>query len=1092
MPDLIIYKASAGSGKTYRLTWNYLVMLYRDPRVYRHILAVTFTNKAAGEMKARILESLYRLASGDPAVDAYRAGLVQETGKEADDVNRQAREILTMILNDYSAFHISTIDKFFQTVIRGFTREIGLQSGYNLELNSDRVLSEAVDRLMQDLNDDKWLREWMIRFADERIFNGRQWDPNRDIFRLGKEVFREEYRQIFDNPMIQDEFEEKIAGYSRRLAETINSITALMKKTGREALEAIHAGGLEVDDFSNKQQGAAGYFVKIAESGMVPPGKRVESVLEDPSRWATNSSPRKTEIENLATHFLTGKLREAVDLYESNISRYNTANAIYRNIFAFGILNHISLKIREVADEKNLFLLSDATWFLKKIIEGNPTPFVFEKAGNYFSHFMLDEFQDTSGFQWQNFAPLIGNALAQACGNLIVGDVKQSIYRWRNSDWMILEREVEKTFSRFGSRVEPLNENWRSGEDIVRFNNSLFGNAPGVIAALVENDTTEAGVDEAFADGWKDLVSGIYRDSLQSVPEKFRGSGGYVTASFHDVPPDDYALWLKEQLPVLIGDLQDRGYAARDITILVRKGSEGRDIASMLLAENNRLENEDHNFNVISNDSLYLVSNPAVNFLTAVLGFLRNPADQINLGFIRHEYMRYLALDGGQLPDLNTLFLDGSETGNFHRVFRRFYNELDRIRFLPLYELSEQLIAIFELNSTEENLPYIQAFQDIILDFVRNETADINAFSDYWEKNGSQATLNISEAQDAIRIMTIHKSKGLQFRVVIIPFCHWSLTPETSGSRDLFLWCSTEGTEFNELEHVPVKYQKDLLNSAFRDDYLREKFHSYIDNLNLLYVAFTRAEEELHMMSGKVSANGLPQNVGSLAHGIIRNGTDPGSLFPTVGLAGYYDDDQRRFAFGSPHHHEADSRRVKAREQGAVRLTDYPVSDPRQVLKLNVRNAWLSGMQEDMARPVGYGTVMHEILSGIRKKDDLEKAVNKAYTQGKITGSQREEIMQVLSRELGRDEVSVWFSDSVQVKTEQEMVPGRKEILRPDRVVYLADHIAVIDYKFGSAATSHHRAQVKEYMHALQSIETFPVRGYLWYVGAGKIEEMNE
>ena len=305
---------------------------------------------------------------------------------------------------------------------------------------------------------------------------------------------------------------------------------------------------------------------------------------------------------------------------------------------------------------------------------------------------------------------------------------------------------------------------------------------------------------------------------------------------------------LNIRLPALIRDLQDRGYAARDIVILVRRGAEGREMASLLLAEGEKAE-EKYNFNVISNDSLYLESNPAVNFLAAMLQYLKNPADPVNLGFLRHEYLRYLAGDLPHDSDLNKIFTGMDRKGHFHRVFSQFDSEYEQIRFMSLYELSEQLIRIFELNSDPGNLPFIQAFQDVVLEFVRNETSDINAFLEYWEKNGSSLTLNISETQDAIRIMTIHKSKGLQFKVVLIPFCHWSLTPETSGSKDLFLWCSTEGTGFGSIKHVPVKYHPELLNSAFREEYLEEKFHAYMDNLNLLYVAFTRAEEELHVFS---------------------------------------------------------------------------------------------------------------------------------------------------------------------------------------------------------------------------------------------------
>ncbi len=1092
MSDLLVYKASAGSGKTYQLTRTYLLMLYRDPVAYRTILAVTFTNKAAGEMKARILESLYRLANGDPTVEEYRIELMRETGRTPADITRLAREILTTILNDYSSFYVSTIDKFFQMVIRGFVREIGLQSGYNLELNSDRILTEAVDRMMAGLDKNEWLCRWLVKFADERIFAGKPWDPNKDIFRLGTEVFKEKYREIFDQPASPESFGELLEGYTANLAETVNGITGHLRKTGGEAIKAIEEAGLGVDDFAYKSAGVAGYLKNLAEQGVVPPTKRALAANEDPDKWYSSGSPVRDVIVALTDRVLAGKLRHAVEYYDENVVRYNTANAIYKNIFAFGILNNISLNIREVVNEKNIFLLSDATFFLKKIVDGNPTPFIYEKSGNYFSHFMLDEFQDTSGFQWQNFAPLIDNALSQGNKNLIVGDVKQSIYRWRNSDWMILAREVESYFRKYVPDVEPLTENWRSHENIVRFNNTLFHNAAEIVSMLVKNDSEEASAGASFSEGWTDLVSGIYRDAMQSVPGKYTGTGGHVSVGFREAASnEEYTLWLKDTLPGIIKGIQDRGYAARDITILVRTGTEGRVIANLLMDEMSQPDGR-YNFNVISNDSLYLNANPAVNFLAALLGYLKNPADQINLGFIRHEFMRYLVKDPEPLSDMNTLFMNLNDQGDFHRVFGRFYGEFDQIRILPLYELSERLIDIFELNLDTENLSYIQAFQDIVLDFVRNETSDINAFLDYWEKSGSSATLGISEAQDAIRIMTIHKAKGLQFKTVIIPFCHWSLTPDTKGSKDLYLWCSTEGTGFEPPGHVPVKYHRDLLNSAFRMEYLNEKFHSYIDNLNLLYVASTRAEEELYILAKKDRDTSKQGNTGNLLFEILSHGHQPPGSYPSLDPEKYFDTGSQSFFFGTPHTAGTGVRAEGKKDtMETVFLNSYPITHPGDKLKLNSRNAYLSQMQEDVSQALGYGTVMHEILAGIRTQGDLEHSVMRAFSQGKISRGQRTEILALLQERLAAKGVTEWFDRRYQVRTEQDLVLAGRGILRPDRVVYLDDHIAVVDYKFGLRQDPAHFRQVHEYMSALEDIEHRPVRGFVWYFTPGRIEEVS-
>ncbi len=1086
MSDLLIYKASAGSGKTYQLTRNYLLMLFREPSAYCTILAVTFTNKASGEMKARILESLYKISAGDPGTAGYVDDIISETKMNGSEVARRAREILSMILNDYSSFYVGTIDKFFQMVIRGFTREIGLQTGYNLELNGDRILTEAVDRLMADLDSDEWLRSWLVKFADERIFSGNSWDPGRDIYRLGTEVFSEKYREIFDDPVSQEEFGKRIASYSSTLSGTLNRISEYLKGKGREAIRVLQDAGLDEEDFAHKGRGVAGYLRRMAEAGPADPGSRVLQAAEDPAKWITATSARREMIIPFVETRLNPLLKDALKYFDDNISLYNTTKAIYQNIYAFGILNTISLKIREISNEKNIFLLSDATFFLKKIIEGNPTPFIYEKAGNYFSHFMLDEFQDTSGFQWQNFAPLIDNSLSRSKSNLIVGDVKQSIYRWRNSDWMILARDVMNYFSHYDIDVRQLNENWRSQENIVAFNNSLFSNASDMISRLILRDTEEAGAMDDYAAAWTGLVRGIYDDALQKVPEKFRGTGGYVTLRFgENGNNDEYNAWLRSNVPGLVRDLQDRGYKAGDITVLVRKGSEGREIASLLLSEDN--ESGRYNFNVVSNDSLYLTGNPAVNFLVAILRQLSNPTDRIIAGFIRHEYMRYLALESGEMDDLNALFTGRADSPEIHQAFRRFNEMAGEIRFLPLYELTEQITAIFELNLIPENLPYIQAFQDMVLDFMRNETPDISAFLDYWNKNGSSATLGISEAQDAIRIMTIHKSKGLQFKVVIIPFCHWSLTPDSN--KDLFLWCKTEGKDPGDPGHVPVKYHKDLLNSDFRKEYLDEKFHSLIDNLNLMYVAFTRAEEELHILAKKDADTSKSGNAGSLLYEIITNGRFTGDgLFPLADPGKYFDPLNLTLLYGTAH--TGISRLEPDTGEETVYLAEYPVSRPGDKLRLNIRNAYISGLQEDMTVALGYGTVMHEILSGIGTLKDPELSVNRAFSQGKINEKQKEEIMALLGERLKDPVAAEWFRDDAGVRSERDLFKTGKGILRPDRVIYHNGSVTVVDYKFGNIISRAHERQVKEYMEALQEIRHMPVKGYVWYFSMGQIVEV--
>ena len=1094
MSKLTVYKASAGSGKTYTLTLRYLELLFRDEYAYRNILAVTFTNKAAAEMKNRIMETLYKLSvhnASSPSKPVYLEHLSATYKIAEEEVCLRAGRILNYILNDYSRFSVGTIDKFFQMVIRAFTREIGLQAGYNLELNNSRVLSEAVDNLLYSMDENQLLREWLIQFAEEEIMDGKNVNLKADLMSLGKEIFKENYRNLSRFSSESDKSPIRVQEYQKILLKEIQTFRSHLLRISKDALEILRKNGLQPSDFSYGESGALGFFLSIQsgtkkEIEKYRPSVRPLKAVDNPEAWFSKTSPNKDVILSAFNQGLNELLKEAIDYSGKHFEQYWTAMEIRRFIYAYGILSDLSVKVREITAEKNLFLLSDSSEFLNEIIADNEAPFVYEKAGNFFNNFMLDEFQDTSVFQWSNFKPLVLNGLASNHDSLVVGDVKQSIYRWRNSDWKILARQVEKSFPQFYQEY-PLRENYRSSENIIRFNNALFSSAPHLLREKFLEATAESNQSEAFS-SLADMITTAYSESAQLIPKKSENSGGYVRFSFLEKSSnkDEYLEKIALELPGIIIDLQKRGYRAGDIALLVRKGEEGKELANLLLEykNHNAADLTGFNFNVISNDSLFIATNPAVQLLVAVMKRMRNPSDRLNEAFIKHEFLRYLN-EGADIPDdIDLIFSAKSDDHSlgFSAIFSKLNAQHERLRHLSLFELVESLCAIFELNQSSQDIPYIQAFQDIVLGFMKKEASDLNAFLENWEDQGSKETLNISEQQDAIRIFTIHKAKGLEFPVVILPFCNWDMEP--SAILKNFLWCQTDVAPFNLLPFVPVNYGSGLAHTVFSGDYFMEMLHSFVDSLNLAYVAFTRAIDELYVFA---SPKEKIKDVGDLLHSALEAALGKAQDFPTVIPENMHHVPKVLFEYGTP---KPKSGKDFSGESIAGVFSDYPVAGFPKKVMLRYRSEEFFAVDAPGTGDIDYGIIMHGILSNVLYPGDLEKAVKVAYLEGKIDASKQKELSLLLGTKLANPPVENLFSPEWKVFSEREILTGGGQEYRPDRVIVKENDAVVVDYKFGSHENPGYSSQLKKYMNLLHEIGYANVKGYIWYLMLDKCEEV--
>ena len=482
---LTIYRASAGAGKTHKLTGEYLTLLFAHPTAYRRILAVTFTNKATDEMKGRIVQELYRLAAGRPS--DYVASLSAAYAIDEDGVRARARSVLIAILHDYSTFNISTIDRFFQQTMRAFTREIGLQGGYGIEMDQELVLGEAVDRLLAELDrpENKDLLGWLLRFAEDKIEEGGGWNLRRDILSLGRELFKESYKAFSDAVDADIANKQALSDYKDCLFALIRSVEAEVRRLGEEGLALIQQFGLKPEDFKGGSRSPLLYLARWAAGEMKEPTSSFIALVDNPDGYVTKSmdAARRQIIGCVYEEGLNDLVRR-IAMRFADLTTYRTAKEIVRYYYTLGILTDLSRQIAVYREEKNIMLIADTTDLLRRVIDGSDAPFIYEKTGTYVDHYMIDEFQDTSGMQWENFRPLVAESLAHERSNLIVGDVKQSIYRFRNSDWRLLDGQVRSDLGEYQTCEETLRDNWRSCRRIVEFNNAFFTAAPAVLQEL--------------------------------------------------------------------------------------------------------------------------------------------------------------------------------------------------------------------------------------------------------------------------------------------------------------------------------------------------------------------------------------------------------------------------------------------------------------------------------------------------------------------------------------------------------------------------------------------------------------------------------
>ncbi len=1100
MSSLQIYKASAGSGKTFSIVREYLSLVFQRPSSYRNILAVTFTNKATAEMKDRILTELSRLSKGEPS--GHRDYLKTTFKKSDTEIQLLATTILKSILHDYSRFSVSTIDSFFQRVIRSFSREIHLNASYRTEIDTRNVLEEAVDRLFLEIDTNEALRNWMLNYAEEKLVEGKSWNFKEELISRGEQLFNEEFRNFGDSLLEKLNDKEYLNRYSRQLKEIIGRYEEDLKRMGREGLELIARQGLTVESFKYGKSSFASHFSKLSNGNFDPPGSRALSACNDIEAWykSTDKPALKDQIESVFAAGLNDLLVRSIDYLNNEGVAYHSARVVLANLFSFGLLTDIARKIQEVSNERNMVLLNDSGQMLRKIIGGNDTPFVYEKMGAVYRHFMLDEFQDTSRIQWQNFRPLIGNALAEGHQSMVVGDVKQSIYRWRNGDWDLLANQLERDFLHYGTEIVPLDMNWRSSRNVIAFNNTLFWLASRQLSADFDARLAEAGKHTDALNAMQGIIEKAYSDHYQKYSGKEMPQGHVVVRFVENGESQRKQDTRGQALELMIAQIeaaQSRGISPGDIAILVRTKNEGAMVAQALFDRKAQATDSTFCYEVISNDSLLIGQSAVVSFILNFFRILSMQGNNLIRAELIYSYYRVLVPQFGEecltgVADIHDLVSNDAQVPELFKKWlgldeeKEFFHSL---LALPLYELASRIADNFSLSKITGEWAHLQSFLDLILDYGRDEAGGINGFLDWWELVGKNRTVNAADLPGAMRILTIHKSKGLEFNTVIIPFCDWELFPQ--GTKAPFLWCHPVSDPFDQLDLVLVRFGKEMEQSIFSTDYYRELLYSMVDNLNLLYVAFTRAVGSLIILCPyKEAEKKAPSNVAMLLQSVIENFPllDSADRENYLDLGLSWNPETKILEIGEP---ISSAGKAPGAERD-IPLSGMFFSNNSDRLKLRTHSEGYFEFHHDQkSARVGHGRLVHEIFEKIVTSRDIEPALNNLVSEGKITSAELAGMMAHIKGLIEAEPFSDWFGGSWRVLNERDILRGDQRRHRPDRVMLRDGKAVVLDYKTGVKNQKDIR-QVKGYLNDLRKMGYPDSKGFIWYLTDNELIDTDE
>lgn len=1008
-------------------------------------------------MKERILSQLYGIATGDKGSKAYLNKICNELEMSAEAVKERAADALAKLIHDYSRFQVTTIDSFFQTVMRNLARELGLGAGMNIELDTTTVLDKAVDMLIEQLDIHSPVFTHLLTYINDLIKEDKTWKVIDSIKEFGRDIFREEFmeqRSILHAKLKDKDF---IPTYKKLLVGTRKKTEASIQEIADTFFHELEVRGLDADVFKGGAKGIGSYFKKLRDGDYSNKIRNatVEKCLLGINEWRSKNCHDALK-DDVFLDAMRTLLHNTENLRQKAIPIINSCNLSLEHINKVSLLAAIDEEVHALNERKNQFLLAETNILLRQLIQDGDSSFVFEKIGANIRHVMIDEFQDTSRLQWKNFRMLLIEGLSQGADSLIVGDVKQAIYRWRSGDWGILNG-LRGKLEAFDIIEKSLSTNRRSEEQVIRFNNDFFLSAIDVLNKRHQEDQKEDCIP----------LLNAYKDVYQEFPEDKARGKGYVKVCFPAQTDElSYEEATLQTLVEEVSNLLEKGVRMKDIAILVRKNK-----YIPLIADYFKYALP--GVNVVSNEAYRMDASVALHTLVQAVRVLAHPDDLIaraHLATLCHTENTPFQWDKLQATNIN-------EYLPIHFVER-----MEALRQMPLYELLETLVTLFGLHQRDGEEAYLLPFFDAVTEYLKKHAPDYDTFLRYWEEKLSGKTIPSGNVE-GIRMFSIHNSKGLEFHTVLVPFCNWQMENERPGQT---VWCTPPAEPYSHIDLLPIKYGTEMNHSTYHNTFLKERLELWVDNLNILYVAFTRATANLIVMGRRKEKN---FGVSTLIQETLKR------IDNTYSADNPFQRGELLLPLEKPKN-ETTNALLQRPENISVKFESY--NRPLEFRQSNRSAAFIQGEENEPDEQELYlrqGRLLHRIFSDIRTTEDVEPLMQRMEMEG-LFGSRMSvtDVKRIVSRALNHPQGSAWFTSKWRLFNEQAIIFRKGEethLRRPDRVMLSHDgtQIVVVDFKFGTPRESY-IAQVKEYMQLLHRMGYSHVKGYLWYVYKGEIYEV--